>query len=279
MNKKVIGNEKNIIFYNDEEGNTKIEVLLQDENVWLNIEALAELFSIDRSGIVRHINNIYKDNELNENSTCAKIAHVGNVGKQSYNTKYYNLDMIISIGFRVNSKKAIKFRTWANKIIKDYMIQGFALNDDRFMKARKSDQEYFNRLLERIKLIRTSERMFYQKITDIFSECSIDYDRNSETALNFYKTIQNKFHFAITGKTAAKIVYDRADAQKKNMGLTTWEKSPDGKILKSDIIIAKNYLDEKEIKGLNNLVNLFLDIAENNAERNIPMYMNDWKNK
>lgn len=279
MNKKVIGNEKNIIFYNDEEGNTKIEVLLQDENVWLNIEALAELFSIDRSGIVRHINNIYKDNELNENSTCAKIAHVGNVGKQSYNTKYYNLDMIISIGFRVNSKKAIKFRTWANKIIKDYMIQGFALNDDRFMKARKSDQEYFNRLLERIKLIRTSERMFYQKITDIFSECSIDYDRNSETALNFYKTVQNKFHFAITGKTAAKIVYDRADAQKKNMGLTTWEKSPDGKILKSDIIIAKNYLDEKEIKGLNNLVNLFLDIAENNAERNIPMYMNDWKNK
>lgn len=184
--------------------------------------------------------------------------------------------MIISIGFRVNSKKAIKFRTWANKIIKDYMIQGFALNDDRFMKARKSDQEYFNRLLERIKLIRTSERMFYQKITDIFSECSIDYDRNSETASTFYKTIQNKFHFTITEKTAAKIVYDIADVQKNNMGLTTWEKSPDGKILKSDIIIAKNYLDEKKIKGLNNLVNLFLDIAENYAERNIPMYMNDW---
>lgn len=279
MNNKVIGNEKNIIFYNDEEGNTKIEVLLQDEDVWLNTEALAELFSIDRSGIVRHINNIYKDNELNENSTCAKIAHVGNDGKQSYNTKYYNLDMIISIGFRVNSKKAIKFRTWANKIIKDYMIQVFALNDDRFMKARKSDQEYFNRLLERIKLIRTSERMFYQKITDIFSECSIDYDRNSETASTFYKTIQNKFHFTITEKTAAKIVYDIADVQKNNMGLTTWEKSPDGKILKSDIIIAKNYLAEKEIKGLNNLVNLFLDIAENNAERNIPMYMNDWKNE
>lgn len=191
MNNKLIGNEKNIIFYNDEEENTKIEVLLQDEDVWLNTEALAGLFNIDRSGIVRHVNNIYKDNELNENSTCAKIAHMGNDGKQSYNTKYYNLDMIISIGFRVNSKKAIKFRTWANKIIKDYMIQGFALNDDRFMKARKSDQEYFNRLLERIKLIRTNERMFYQKITDIFSECSIDYDRNSETASTFYKTIQN----------------------------------------------------------------------------------------
>ena len=279
MNNKVIGNEKNIIFYNDEDGNTKIEVLLQNEDVWLNTEALAELFNIDRSGIVRHINNIYKDNELNENSTCAKIAHMGNDGKQSYNTKYYNLDMIISIGFRVNSKRAIKFRTWANKIIKDYMIQGFALNDDRFMKARKSDQEYFNRLLERIKLIRTSERMFYQKITDIFSECSIDYDRNSETASTFYKTIQNKFHYAITGKTAAEIIYNRADSRKNNMGLTTWEKSPDGKILKSDVIIAKNYLDEKEIKGLNNLVNLFLDIAENYAERNIPMYMNDWKNE
>ena len=279
MTDKLIGNEKNILFYNDEEGNIQIEVLLENEDVWLNTEALAELFSIDRSGIVRHINNIYKDNELNENSTCAKIAHVGNDGKQSYNTKYYNLDMIISIGFRVNSKKAIKFRTWANKIIKDYIIQGFALNDDRFMKARKSDQEYFNRLLERIKLIRTSERMFYQKITDIFSECSIDYDRNSETASTFYKTIQNKFHYAITGKTAAEIIYDRVDARKNNMGLTTWEKSPDGKILKSDVIIAKNYLDEKEIKGLNNLVNLFLDIAENNAERNIPMYMNDWKNE
>lgn len=279
MNNKVIGNEKNIIFYNDGEGNTKIEVLLQDEDVWLNAEALAILFNVKRPAITKHINNIYNDGELSENSTCSKMEHMGNDGKQSYNTKYYNLDMIISIGFRVNSKKAIKFRTWANKIIKDYIIQGFALNDDRFMKVRKSDQEYFNRLLERIKLIRTSERMFYQKITDIFSECSIDYDRNSETASTFYKIIQNKFHYAITGKTAAEIVYDRADAKKKNMGLTTWEKSPDGKILKSDVIIAKNYLDEKEIKGLNNLVNLFLDIAENNAERNIPMYMNDWKNE
>ena len=279
MNNKVIGNEKNIIFYNDGEGNTKIEVLLQDEDVWLNTEALAILFNVKRPAITKHINNIYNDGELSENSTCSKMEHMGNDGKQSYNTKYYNLDMIISIGFRVNSKKAIKFRTWANKIIKDYIIQGFALNDDRFMKVRKSDQEYFNRLLERIKLIRTSERMFYQKITDIFSECSIDYDRNSETASTFYKTIQNKFHYAITGKTAAEIIYDRVDARKNNMGLTTWEKSPDGKILKSDVIIAKNYLDEKEIKGLNNLVNLFLDIAENNAERNIPMYMNDWKNE
>ena len=281
MNDKIIGNEKNIIFYNDEDGNTKIEVLLENENVWLNTEALAVLFDIDRSGVVRHINNIYKDEELEENATCAKIAQVQTEGTREVKRiyTYYNLDMIISIGFRVNSKKAIKFRTWANKIIKDYMVQGFALNYDRFMKARKSDQEYFKRLLERIKLIRTSERMFYQKITDIFAECSVDYDKNSDTAITFYKTIQNKFHYAITGKTAAEIIYDRVDASKENMGLTTWEKSPDGKILKSDVIIAKNYLDEKEIKNLNNLVNLFLDIAENNAERNITMYMNDWKNE
>lgn len=279
MTDKLIGNEKNILFYNDEEGNIQIEVLLENEDVWLNTEALSTLFNIDRSGIVRHINNIYKDEELSENSTCAKIAHMGNDGKQTYNTKYYNLDMIISVGFRVNSKKAIKFRTWANKIIKDYMIQGFALNDERFMKARKSDQEYFKRLLERIKLIRTSVRMFYQKITDIFAECSIDYDKSSETAITFYKTIQNKFHFAITGQTAAEIIYNRVDAKKDNMGLNTWENSPDGKILKSDVIIAKNYLEEKEIKNLNNLVNLFLDIAENNAERNIAMYMDDWKNE
>ena len=279
MNDKLVGNEKNILLYNDKEGNIKVEVLLKNEDVWLNIEALATLFNIDRSGIVRHIKNIYNDKELEENLTCAKIAQVQKEGNREVKRvyPYYNLDMIISIGFRVNSKKAIKFRTWANKIIKDYMVQGFALNDERFMKARRTDQEYFQRLLERIKLIRTSERMFYQKITDIFAECSIDYDKNSDEAITFYKTVQNKFHFAITGQTAAEIIYNRVDAKKDNMGLTTWENSPDGKILKSDVTIAKNYLDEKEIKNLNNLVNLFLDIAENNAERNIPMYMNDWK--
>ena len=281
MDNKLIGNEKNILFYSDEEGNTKVEVLLENEDVWLNTDALASLFNIDRSGIVRHINNIYKDEELNENVTCAKIAQVQIEGTREVKRiyPYYNLDMIISIGFRVNSKKAIKFRTWANKIIKDYMVQGFALNDERFLKAQKFDQEYFKRLLERIKLIRTSERMFYQKITDIFAECSVDYDKNSDTAITFYKTIQNKFHYAITGKTAAEIVYSRVDSKKEHMGLTAWENSPNGKILKSDVIIAKNYLNEKEIKNLNNLVNLFLDIAENNAERNITMYMEDWKNE
>lgn len=279
MNNKLIGNEDNIIFYNDEEGNIKIEVILEDENVWLNIDSLTKLFKIDRTGITKHINNIYKDEELEENSTCAKIAQVQKEGnrKVTRNISYYNLDMIISIGFRVNSKTAIKFRTWANKIIKEYMIQGFSLNEERFLKGRKSDQEYFKRLLEKIKLIRTSERMFYQKITDIFAECSLDYDKTSDLAREFYATIQNKFHFAITSNTAAEIIYNRVDSKKENMGLTTWKEAPEGKILKSDVTIAKNYLSETELKNLNNVVNIFLDIAEDNAERNIPMYMKDWK--
>lgn len=279
MDNKLIGNENNIIFYTDEEGNPQIEVILQDENVWLNIESLTKLFKIDRTGITRHINNIYKDEELEEDSTCAKIAQVQKEGNRSVirNISYYNLDMIISIGFRINSKLAIKFRTWANKIIKEYMIQGFSLNEERFLKGKKSDQEYFKRLLEKIKLIRTSERMFYQKITDIFAECSLDYDRTSDLAREFYATIQNKFHYAITKNTAAEIIYNRADSNKENMGLTNWKESPNGKILKSDVTIAKNYLSETELRNLNNVVNIFLDIAEDNAERNIPMYMKDWK--
>ena len=281
MSNITIGNEKNILFYSDENGQTKVEVILQDENVWLNVNAIATLFDVQRPAIVKHINNIYNDEELSRKSTCSILEQVQVEGTRSVKRQkeYYNLDMIISIGFRVNSKKAIKFRTWANKIIKDYMIQGFALDDNRFMKSRKSDQEYFKRLLERIKLIRTSERMFYQKITDIFAECSIDYDKNSDIAKDFYATLQNKFHYAITGSTAAEIIYNRVDSQKVNMGLTNWDKSPDGKILKSDVSVAKNYLDEKEIKKLNNLVNLFLDIAENNAERNLSMSMNEWKNE
>ena len=281
MSNITVGSEKNILFYNDENGKTKIEVILHDDDVWLNVNAIANLFEVQRPAIVKHIKNIYDDDELNKESTCSKMEQVRLEGTRSVKRQreYYNLDMIISIGFRVNSKKAIKFRSWANKIIKDYMIQGFALDDDRFMKAKKSDQEYFKRLLERIKLIRTSERMFYQKITDIFAECSIDYDKNSNIAKDFYATVQNKFHYAITGNTAAEIIYNRVDSQKLNMGLTNWDKSPYGKILKSDVSVAKNYLDEKEMKNLNNLVNLFLDIAENNAERNLLMSMNDWKNE
>ena len=273
--------KNNIVIYQLEDGKTKIDVKLEDETVWLSQQQMADLYDTTKQNISLHIKNIFDEEELIENSTVKEFLTVQKEGnrKVERKVKYYNFDIIISIGFRVNSKKAIKFRTWANKIIKDYMVQGFALNDERFLKAKKFDQEYSKRLLERIKLIRTSERMFYQKITDIFAECSIDYDKNSDTAITFYKTIQNKFHYAITGNTAAEIVYKRVDSKKENMGLTTWENSPDGKILKSDVIIAKNYLNEQEIKNLNNLVNLFLDIAENNAERSITMYMEDWKNE
>lgn len=201
---------------------------------------------------------------------------MGNNGKQKYETKYYNLDMIISIGFRINTKRAINFRTWANKTLKEYIIKGFVLNDERFMKASKGDNEYFDELLERIKLIRVSERMFYQKITDIFAECSIDYASDSEIANTFYKTIQTKFHYAISHKTAAEIIYERVDSNKDNLGLTNWKNSPSGKILKSNVIIAKNYLSKVELSELNDLVNIYLDIAENRAKRLIPMKMIDW---
>jgi len=268
--------KNDILIYSDED-NIKVEVLYGNENVWLNTETIAELFDVKRPAITKHINNIYNDQELNEASTCSKMEHVGETG-QKYQTKYYNLDMIISIGYRVNSKVAIKFRTWATKIIKDYMIQGFVLDDERFMKARKGDQEYFKRLLERIKLIRTSERMFYQKITDIFAECSIDYDKTSDITQDFYATIQNKFHYAITKKTAAELICDRVNSKKDNMGLTSWKESPGGKILKSDVAIAKNYLSAEELSDLNDIVNMYLDLAENRAKRQIPMKMQDWVN-
>lgn len=276
MDNKLIGNENNIIFYTDDEGNTNIEVILQNEDIWLNAQAIAELFNVNDKAIYKHIANIYEQEELEEVSTFSILETIGKNGHR-YKTKYYNLDMIISIGYRVNSKKAVKFRQWASKVLKEYMIQGFSLNEERFLKGQKSDQEYFKRLLEKIKLIRTSERMFYQKITDIFAECSLDYDKTSDLAREFYATIQNKFHFAITKNTAAEIIYNRVDSKKENMGLTTWKEAPEGKILKSDVTIAKNYLSETELKNLNNVVNIFLDIAEDNAERNIPMYMNDWK--
>jgi len=276
LDDKLIGNENNIVFYTDKEDNVNVEVILQNENVWLNIESLANLFKIDRTGISRHINNIYKDEELEEDITCAKIAHMGNNNKQQYNTKYYNLDMIISIGFRVNSKPAIKFRTWANKIIKEYMIKGFALNDDRFINGNKIDTRYFDELLERIKTIRVSERMSYQKIMDLFIATAIDYNKDSEEAYTFFKIVQNKLHYAITGKTAAELIFERVDSEKENMGLTSWKKSPDGLIYKYDISIAKNYLLKEELEKLNDLTNLFLDVAETEAKEQKTITMNGW---
>jgi len=276
LDDKLIGNENNIVFYTDKEDKVNVEVILQNENVWLNIESLANLFKIDRTGISRHINNIYKDEELEEDITCAKIAHMGNNNKQQYNTKYYNLDMIISIGFRVNSKPAIKFRTWANKIIKEYMIKGFALNDDRFINGNKIDTRYFDELLERIKTIRVSERMSYQKIMDLFIATAIDYNKDSEEAYTFFKIVQNKLHYAITGKTAAELIFERVDSEKENMGLTSWKNSPDGLIYKYDISIAKNYLLKEELEKLNDLTNLFLDVAETEAKEQKTITMNGW---
>lgn len=276
MDNKLIGNEDNIVFYEDENNNTKVEVRLQNEDVWLNVNAIANLFNVGRSAITKHINNIYNDDELNENSTCSILEHMGNDGKQHYKTKYYNLDMIISIGFRVNSKTAIKFRTWANKLIKEYIVKGFNLNDDRFIKGNKFDKKYFNELLERIKIIRVSERMSYQKITDLFIATSTDYNPKSEEAYIFFKIVQNKMHYAITGHTAAELIYERANSDKEHMGLTNWKNSPDGLIYKYDVSIAKNYLNEEELKKLNNLTNLFLDYAEDMAEEQKVMTMQNW---
>ena len=274
----LIGNENNIVFYTDEENNVNVEVILQNENVWLNIDSLTKLFKIDRTGITRHINNIYKDEELEENSTCAKIAQVQKEGSRSVtrNISYYNLDMIISIGFRVNSKPAIKFRTWANKIIKEYMIKGFALNDDRFINGNKFDTRYFDELLERIKTIRVSERMSYQKIMDLFIATAVDYNKDSEEAYTFFKIVQNKLHYAITGKTAAELIFERVDSKKSHMGLTSWKNSPDGLIYKYDVGIAKNYLQKGELEKLNDLTNLFLDVAETEAKEQKTMTMSKW---
>ena len=278
MNENLIGTENNIIFYEDENGIPKVEVILKEDNVWLNTNAIANLFNVQRPAIVKHISNIYNDEELDKKSTCSILEQVQREGSRKVLRKkdYYNLDMIISIGFRVNSKKAIKFRTWANKIIKEYMVKGFALNDERFISGNKFETRYFDELLERIKVIRTSERMAYQKITDIFITTSVDYDKKSEEAYTFFKIVQNKLHYAITGKTAAELIYERVDSKKIHMGLTSWKNSPDGLIYKYDVGIAKNYLDERELKKLNNLTTLFLDYAEDMAlEQNI-MTMQNW---
>ena len=275
---KLIGDENNIVFYTDKDDNVSVEVVLQNDNVWLNIESLTKLFKIDRTGITRHINNIYKDEELEEKATCAKFAQVQKEGNRNVTRyfSYYNLDMIISVGFRVNSKPAIKFRTWANKVIKEYMIKGFALNDDRFIEGNKFETRYFDELLERIKTIRVSERMAYQKIMDLFIATAVDYNKDSEEAYTFFKIVQNKLHFAITGKTAAELIFERVDSEKVNMGLTSWKKSPDGLIYKYDIGIDKNYLLQEELEKLKDLTNLFLDVAETEAKEQKVITMKEW---
>ena len=265
----------NLVFYKNNNGDLDIELLVNGESFWATQKSMAEIFDIDRTVITKHLKNIFADGELDKNQVCAKFAHTANDGK-TYNTDFYNLDAIISVGYRVNSKKATEFRIWATKILNSYMIKGFALNEERFLKGGKVNQKYFDELLEKIKVIRTSERMAYQKITDIFMTTSIDYDKNSEDAYKFFKIVQNKLHFSITGHTAAELIYERVDSEKINMGLTTWKEAPDGLIYKYDVSVAKNYLNEIELKKLNNLTTLFLDYAETMADEGQIMTMKDW---
>ena len=265
-----MNNKSEVLLYEDNNDNIKVEVILENENVWLNTESIAKLFSIDRSGIVRHINNIYKDNELIESGTSAKIAHVGNGGKQAYETNYYNLDMIISVGFRVNSKRAIKFRTWANKVLKDYLIKGYNINVDRF--KNNGENPYFEELLDKIRDIRSSEKVFWRKILEIYAT-SIDYDASDEKTISFFKTVQNKMHYAVTNKTAAEIIYNRVDSKKDNIGLTNFKGSIP---TRKETEIAKNYLSKEELDALNRLVSAYLDIAEINALDQHAMTMDDW---
>lgn len=268
-----------IILYTTPAGDVKLEVIVQDETVWLNQKAMGELFGVAKSTISEHLSNVFQSHELVESSVVRIFRTTAADGK-NYNTLFYNLDAIISVGYRVNSQQATQFRIWATKTLKEFIIKGFVLDDERLKQGKRLfGKDYFDELLERIREIRASERRFYQKITDIYSECSIDYDPRSEITLFFYKTVQNKLHWAITGQTAAEIVSKRANAELPNMGLTTWKNSPKGKILRSDVSTAKNYLNEREIRELNRIVTMYLDYAENQAARQIPMKMKDWIEK
>lgn len=267
-----------IIFYTGEEGNVNIEVLFGDENVWLPLSQLVELFQRDKSNISRHIKKIFEEGELEREEVTQTIPTVADDGK-TYNIDYYSLDIIMAVGYRVRSSQGIQFRKWATKVLKEFVVKGFVLDDDRLKNGTHFGKDYFEELLERVREIRASERRFYQKITDIYKECSIDYSKDAEITKKFYAEVQNKLHWAITGKTAAEIIASRADSTKPNMGLATWENAPEGKILKCDIKVAKNYLQETEISELNRVVNMFLDYAENQAKKQIPMKMVDWVKK
>jgi len=244
-----------------------VQVIIRDETLWCTQKAMSQLFGVDRTVISKHLKNIFESSELQQDSVCAKFAHTAEDGK-IYNTQFYNLDAVISVGYRVNSLQATRFRQWATKILNEYIKKGFVLDDDRLKQGETVfGQDYFQELLERIRSIRASERRIWQKITDIYAECSVDYDKNSPTTHDFYAMIQNCFHYAIIGQTAAEIVYHNADHTKEHMGLTTWKNSPNGRILKSDVIVAKNYLQEKEIKDLELAVSAFFDYIENIIRR------------
>ncbi len=268
-----ITKQMEMILYRTEDDSVTISAIIKDETIWITQKAMSELFGIDKSGISRHLSNIFSTNELDKNLVVAKIATTNKHGKTDNNTQtnetnYYNLDAIISVGYRVNSIQATKFRMWATNILKEYITKGFAMDDERLKQAKSTfGKDYFKELLERVRSIRASERRIWQQITDIFAECSIDYNKDSDITYKFYASVQNKFHYAITGKTAAEIVFHSADHTKDNMGLTTWKNAPDGRILKSDTPIAKNYLTEKQIRQLERTVTGYFDYIEDLIER------------
>ena len=266
-----MSNEIQYILYNLPEEEGKVQVVIKDETIWCTQKAMSQLFGVDKSGISRHISNIFKDGELQQDATVAKIATVVNRGirgEVEESVDFYNLDMIISVGYRVNSMQATRFRQWATKVLNEYIRKGFALDDNRLKQGTAVfGKDYFRELLERIRSIRASERRIWQQITDIYAECSIDYDKDSPTTQDFYAMIQNRFHYAITGQTAAEIIYSKADHTKEHMGLTTWKNAPDGRILKSDVSVAKNYLDEREIRQLERAVTGYFDYIEDLIER------------
>ena len=264
----------NFVIFQTEDGKVNIDVYFQNETLWLTQKRIAELFGKGRSTITEHLKNIFIDGELKENAVCRDFRHTAEDGK-TYHTKYYNLRAITAVGYRVNSHRATEFRKWATEILHEYIIKGFAMDDERLKNIQHFGVDYFEEQLDRIREIRLSERRFYQKITDIYA-LSADYDKNSEMTKQFYATVQNKMHWAICGKMAAEIIYTEADAKKIYMGLKTWKNSPKGKILKLDVTVAKNYLNEEHIERLKRIVSAFLDLAENRALRGTVMNMQDW---
>ena len=260
-------NEFNFLIYSTPDKDIKINAIIKDDTIWITQKAMAELFDCSSDNISLHLKNIFNEGELDKNSVTEKISATANDGK-NYLTNFYNLDAIISVGYRVNSVKATQFRIWATKVLKEYIQKGFVLDDNRLKQGKAAfDKDYFRELLERVRSIRASERRIYQQITDIFAECSIDYDKNSSITKEFFATIQNKFHYAITGHTAAEIIYNNSDCNKEHMGLTTWKNSPDGRILKYDVSIAKNYLPEEQIKRLERAITGYFDYIEDLIER------------
>jgi len=270
-----------IILYATDDGKVAISVLYKEETFWMNQKAIAELFNVNVPAVTKHLKNIYDDEELTPDSTVSKMEIVQKEGGRNIKrmVDFYNLDVIIAVGYRVNSKSATRFRQWATSTLREIIQKGFYINDDLMKNGKPFGKDYFDELLERIREIRASERRAYQKIADVFEQCSCDYDKNSQTTKEFYSFVQNKLHYAITGKTAAELISERVDPVHPTMGLTTWKGSPGGKIIKSDVVIAKNYLNEDEIRRLNRIVTMFIDRAELMAEDGVLMKMEDWLNE